>query len=74
MIADSLEPLQYPLPLLPIELSQEGAQSLNERILEQSLAVRFGDEEAVQADTQSLGDLFQRPQVGVICPLSMRER
>ena len=52
VIADRLQPLQDGLPLLPIQLSQERPQSLDERILEQRFAVRFRDEEPVQPHVQ----------------------
>src|SRR5713226_5816469 len=60
VIADGLQPLQYGLPLFPIQLPQERPQSLDERIFQQRFAVGFRDEEAVQADAQRLGDLLQR--------------
>ena len=49
VIADGLQPLQDRLPLLPIQLPQERPQSLDEWIFQQRLAVRFRDEEPVQA-------------------------
>ncbi len=39
VVADGLQPLQDRLPLLPVELSQERPQTLDERILQESLAV-----------------------------------
>src|SRR6266849_10309437 len=59
VIADGLQPLQYGLPLFPIQLSQERAQSQDERIFQQRFAVGFRDEEPVQADVERLGDLLQ---------------
>src|SRR5262245_11009239 len=58
VIADRLEPLEDGLPLLPVQLAKERAQTLDERIFEQSLAVRFGNEETVQPDAQGLGDFL----------------
>src|SRR6266568_391862 len=55
VVANRLEPLEDGLPLLPIQLAQKRAQSLDEGILEQSFAVGFRDEEAVQADVERLG-------------------
>src|SRR2546422_6881721 len=39
VVADSLQPLQDPLPLLPVQLSQIGPESLDERIFQQRLAI-----------------------------------
>ena len=39
VIADGLQPFQYGLPLLPVELAKERAQSLNERIFQQRFSV-----------------------------------
>src|SRR5258708_32645188 len=50
VIADRLQPLQYRLPLFPIQLPQERPQSLDEGIFQKSFAVGFRDETAVQAD------------------------
>src|ERR1700688_34272 len=59
VIADGLKPLQDGLPLLPVQLAQERAQSLNEGIFEERFAVGFRNKEAVQADVQRFGDFFQ---------------
>src|SRR6266849_2546647 len=48
VIANGLQPLQYGLPLFPIQLAQERPQSLNERILQQRFAVGFRKDEAIQ--------------------------
>ena len=58
VLANRLQPLQNALPLRPIKLTQERPKALNERILQNGLSIRFGHEEAVQADTQSFGDLL----------------
>ena len=50
VVADGLQPLQYRLPLFPIQLPQERPQSLDEGIFQQRFAVGFRDEEPVQAD------------------------
>ena len=50
LVADGLQPLQYRLPLFPIQLPQERPQTLDERIFQQRFAVGFRDEEPVQAD------------------------
>ncbi len=62
VIANRLEPLEDGLPLLPIQLAQKRAQSLDEGILEQSFAVGFRDEETVQADVEGLGYFLQCPE------------
>jgi len=62
MIANRLQPFQNRLPLLPIQLPQERPQSLDERILQQRFAVRFRDEEAVQAHVQRFRDFLERAQ------------
>src|ERR1700682_96628 len=59
VVADRLQPLQYGLPLFPIQLTQERPQSLDERILQQSFAVGFRNEEAIQPYVQGCGDLLQ---------------
>src|SRR5215469_1937756 len=62
MVADGLQPLQDGLPLFPIELPQERPQPLNEGILEQRLAVRLRNEEAVQPYVQCFGNLLERAE------------
>src|SRR5437016_10822800 len=62
VIADRLQPLQYRLPLFPIQLPQERPQSLDEGIFQKSFAVGFRDEKAVQADVERFGDLLQGPE------------
>src|SRR6267154_2890634 len=62
VIAYRLQPLQYRLPLFPIQLPQERPQSLDERILQQRFAVGFRNKEPVQADVERLGDLLQRAE------------
>src|SRR5882724_9309701 len=62
VVADRLQPLQYRLPLFPIQLPQERPQSLNERILEQRFPVGFRNKEPVQPDAQRLRNLLQRPE------------
>ncbi len=74
VIADRLQPLQYRLPLFPIQLPQERPQSLDERILQQRFAVGFRNEEAVQADVNASEIFSSVPRLGVICPLSMRDK
>src|SRR5579864_620566 len=64
VLANRLQPLQDALPLRPIELTQERPKALNERILQDCFTIRLGDEEAVQAYTQSFGDLFQSAKAG----------
>ena len=64
MVADRGETLQYGLPLFPIKLTKERAQTLNEGVFEKRFAVRFGNEEAIQADSQRFGDLFERAEAG----------
>src|SRR6266851_7600310 len=64
VIADGLQPLQYGLPLFPIELPQERPQALDERIFQKRFAVGFRDEEAVQTDVERLGDLLQGAEAG----------
>src|ERR1700686_1603274 len=59
VIADSLQPLQNGLPLLPIQLAQEGAQSLDEGIFEERFAIGFRNKKAVQPDVERFGDFFQ---------------
>src|SRR5260370_25016429 len=62
VIADRLQPLQYGLPLFPIQLPQERPQSLDERILQQRFAVGFRNKEAIQPDVQRFGDFLQSAQ------------
>src|SRR5260370_24694260 len=62
VVADGLQPLQYRLPLFPIQLPQERSQSLDERIFQQRFAVGFRDEEPVQPDVERLGDFLQRAE------------
>ena len=64
VVANRLQPLQDGLPLLPIQLPQERPQSLDERILQQRLAVRFRDEEPVQPHVQRFRDLLERAETG----------
>jgi hypothetical protein len=64
VLANRLQPLQNALPLRPIKLAQERPKTLNERIFENSLSIRFRHEETVQADTQSFGNLFQSAKAG----------
>ncbi len=64
VVADGLQPLQYGLPLFPIELPQERPQALDEGIFQQRFAVGFRDEEPVQADVERLGDLLQCAEAG----------
>src|SRR5258707_13703719 len=59
VIADRLQPLQYGLPLFPIQLPQERPQSLDEGIFQQRFAIGLRDEEPVQADVERFGDLLQ---------------
>ena len=68
MFADGLQPFQDALPLRPIELAQERPQALNERVFEHRLAIRLGNEEAVQADPQRFGNLFERAKAGSHLP------
>src|SRR6267378_474376 len=56
--------LQNRLPLFPVQLPQERPQPLDEWILQQCFAVRFGHEEAVQADAKRFGNFFQRSEAG----------
>ena len=62
VVADRLQPLQNGLPLFPIQLAQERAQSLDERIFQQRFAVGLRNEEPVQPDVQRLGDFLQRAE------------
>src|SRR5882672_6485277 len=62
MVADRGQTLQNQLPLFPVQLSQERPQPLDEWILQQCFAVRFGHEEAVQADAKRFGNFFQRSE------------
>src|SRR5258708_5468625 len=64
VVADRLQPLQYGLPLFPIQLPQERPQSLDERILQQRFAVGFRNEEAIQPHVERFGDLLQSAQAG----------
>src|SRR5437764_6860086 len=59
VVADRLQPLQYGLPLFPVQLAQEYPQPLDEGIFQQRLAVRLRNKEPVQADVQRLGDLLE---------------
>src|SRR5438034_6938825 len=59
VVADGLQPLQYGLPLFPIQLAKKRTQSLDEWIFQQRFAVGLRDEEPVQADVQRLGNLLQ---------------
>jgi hypothetical protein len=62
VVADGGQTLQYGLPLFPVQLTEERPQTLNEGVLEQRLAIGFGDEEAIQTDTERLGDFFERSE------------
>src|SRR5580704_18025745 len=62
VLADRLQTLQDTLPLRPIELPQVWAKTLNEGIFQHRLAIGLGHEEAVQSNTQSFGNLFQRAE------------
>src|SRR5208283_3460023 len=62
VVADRLQALQDGLPLFPIQLPQKRPQSLDEWIFQQRLAIRFRNEEPVQAHIQRFGNLLQRPQ------------
>ena len=74
VVADRLEPLQNGLPLFPIQLAEERPQSLDERILEQRLPSDSGMKKRLRP-TFSASEIFSSvPRLGVICPLSMRER
>src|SRR6266436_6094919 len=64
VVADRGQTLQNRLPLFPVQLPQERPQPLDEWILQQCLAVRFGHEEAVQADAKRFGNFFQRSEAG----------
>src|SRR5260370_19989916 len=64
VVADGLQPLQYRLPLFPIQLPKERPQSLDERIFQQRFAVGLGYEEPFQADVEGLGDLLQCAEAG----------
>src|SRR5713101_8964302 len=59
VIADRLQPLQYRLPLFPIQLPQDRPQSLAYGIFQQRFAIGLRDEKPVQADAQRFGDLLQ---------------
>ena len=59
VIADSLQALEDGLPLFPVELAEERTQPLDERILEKRFAIGLGNEEAVEANIESFGDLFE---------------
>src|SRR6202030_1181496 len=48
----------------PVHLPKERPQPLDEWILQQGFAVRFGNEETVQADTKRFGNFFQRSEAG----------
>src|ERR1700722_63958 len=64
VIADGLEPLEDGLPLLPIQLAQKRAQSLDERIFQERFAVGFRNKKPVQADVQRFGNLFESAETG----------
>jgi len=64
VIANGLQALEDRLPLFPVELAEERAQPLDERIFEQSFAVRFGNEEAVEADVEGFRNLFEGAEAG----------
>src|ERR1700704_3313928 len=64
MVADRGQALQNRLPLFPVKLPEERPQPLDEWIFQESLPVRFGNEEAVQADAKRFGNLFKRSEAG----------
>ena len=64
VIADGLQPLQNGLPLLPIQLAQERAQSLDERIFQERFAVGFRNKKPVQADVERFGNFLQSAEAG----------
>src|SRR5579863_1915254 len=68
VLANRLQPLQNALPLRPIKLTQERPKPLNEWILQDSLTIRFRHEEAVQADSQSFGNLLESAKAGSHLP------
>ena len=68
VLADRLQPLQNALPLSPVKLPQERTKPLNERVLENRFAVCLRHEEAIQANTQCFGNLFQSAEAGSHLP------
>jgi len=75
VVADSLQPLQNGLPTVQSSLPQERPQSWMNGVFQERFAVGLRDEEPVQADVERLGDSSPAvPRLGVIWPLSMRDK
>src|SRR5579872_54310 len=64
VVANRGQASQNRLPLCPVELPQEWPQPLDEWILQQCFAVRFGNEEAVQANAKRFGNFLKYSEAG----------
>ena len=64
VVADRLQALEDPLPLRPIELAQEGPETLDKWILENRFAIRLGHEKAIQSNAKGFSNLLESAEAG----------